>query len=203
MGKRNRGANRRGRSEGEPRFIQIPYWVMETPAFLALSPNGTRALLFLVKRFNGVNNGKICFGVRSGCFVKPPGQADLVDRPILAKGQVQRALAELQAAGFIRCTKEATFNQKKLTREWRITWLPCDGKPATKEFAGQNLKPSPMGGPIDPNTVPLVDLSPTQNGVVVPLQSHRRAYDRVSQAHQWDTSSNHPLGTTQGGRINA
>ena len=134
MAKHGRRANETGRSEGEPRFLQTPYWVMETPAWLSISANCKVTLLAVAKRFNGRNNGKIAFGVRSGIFV-PIGGRELAERPFgLSRFQIGRALAEAEAAGFLVCTQDATFGQKRLMREWRLTWLSCGDKPPTKEF---------------------------------------------------------------------
>ena len=173
-----RKVSRNGRSEGRPRFIQIEYWIMETPAFLALSSRATRALFFMLKRFNGTNNGKIAFGVRSGCFVRLPGLPQLDDRPVLSKSEMCRALAELQAAGFIRCTQEATFDQKRLTREWRFTWLPCNGQAPTKEFVGahkaQASEASPVGGTLGGITVPRAG----QHGINIELTDHLQSQGR-------------------------
>ena len=133
---RGRKANQHGRSEGQPRFILLPYWMLETAAFLSLTPAEVCVLLFLLKRFDGSNNGKIGFGVRSGCFVPLQGTGKLVDRRIpVTRSGIGRALEALQAFGFIACTQPATFNQKRLTREWRLTWLRCDGQVPTSEFA--------------------------------------------------------------------
>ena len=74
--------NAKGRTEGAPRFLQIPYWVLESPAAIALSPSAFKVLVYLLKRHNGVNNGKIGFGARSGCFVNEPGGRGLRDTPI-------------------------------------------------------------------------------------------------------------------------
>ena len=142
---KGRRHNKAGRSEGEPRFVQLPFWMMETPAFLALSANAKCTLLFIAKKFNGFNNGKLVFGWRSGCVVPVNGK-EFQEKAIgLSRDQVGRALKELSEQGFIQCTKDASFDQKRLTREWRLTWLPCDGQPPTKDFASngrsQNSKP--------------------------------------------------------------
>jgi hypothetical protein len=176
-----RGLTKGGRSDKDARFVQLPYWVMETSAFLALSTSAVCALLFMVKRFNGFNNGKIAFGVRSGCYLKPQGRPnDLVEQQVLSRSEMARALKSLEAAGFIRCTKDATFHQKRLTREWRITWLPCDGKAPTKDFAVQprerNLETSPIGGHERPSTVPRVSPPSAQTCPDDPVQSHGRDY---------------------------
>lgn len=151
MAKRGRRQNQTGRSEGEARHIRLDYWMLEHPAFLALSPNAKVTLLFMLKRYDGTNNGKIGFGVRSGCFVPKQGTGELLNRPFgVSRSNIGRALTELESAGFIACTQPATFNQKRLTREWRLTWLVCNGRPPTREFASldqpQKTKPSPTGG---------------------------------------------------------
>jgi len=134
--KQGRRQDASGRSQGEARYVQIHYWMMETPAFLALSGWATKALLMVLKRYDGFNNGKISFGTRSGCFVRKPGARQLADANFgISKSSITRALAELEAYGWIVCTQEAAFDQKRLVRNWRLTWLPCDGKLPTKEFA--------------------------------------------------------------------
>jgi len=120
--------------------MQLPFWMMEAPAFLGLSANARSALLFIAKKYNGFNNGNIVFGWRSGCVVPINGK-EFEERQFgLSRWQIGRALDELSEHGFIQCTKEATFDQKRLTREWRLTWWPCNGQPATKEFA--SLRPA-------------------------------------------------------------
>jgi hypothetical protein len=151
---KGRRANKTGRSGGA-RFIQLEYWILECAAFLALSPNAKVVLLFMLKRYDGGNNGKIGFGVRSGCFAPQQGTGKLVDRPIgLSRSNVHRALNELVVAGFIRCTQPATFDQKRMTREWRLTWLSCNGQPATKDFVRQQspkkTETSPVHGTVSP-----------------------------------------------------
>lgn len=141
-----------GRSSGAARHVRLEYWLLEHPSFLTLSANAKVVLIYLAKRFNGFNNGQVGFGCRAGCLV-PVGGGQHVERGIgLSRPQVTRALVELAGAGFIVCTKAATFDQKRLTREWRLTWLPSGAnseRPPTKEFAslpaGQNLKPRLTG----------------------------------------------------------
>jgi hypothetical protein len=134
MGKRRH--DRTGRSTGEPRFVQIPYWVLETEAARRLSGTATKVLLYLIKRHNGMNNGQISFGERSGCFVRDTETRKPVDVCIGIKPRtVCDALYELEQAGFIFCTKESSFGQKRMTKDWRLTWLPCGNDLPTKEFA--------------------------------------------------------------------
>lgn len=140
MGKRR--SDKKGRSAGDPRFVQMPYWVMESEAFRRLSPRAITVLFFMVKRHNGINNGRIAFGIRSGCFIKKPGTNDLIDAAIgIGRTGIGEALAELQAAGFIACETESVFVRttafregERHTREWRLTWLPVGDVLPTKEF---------------------------------------------------------------------
>jgi hypothetical protein len=144
----------------------LEFWLLEHPNFLALSANAKVVMLYMAKRFNGFNNGQIGFGWRGGCLVAVNGREN-VEKPFgLSRHQIGRALDELDAAQFIVCTKAATFDQKRLTREWRLAWLPSgpnSERPATREFASlstsQNLK-ARCTGASNP-----------------PLQVHQRAYD--------------------------
>lgn len=209
----SRRVDKRGRSKDAPPFTQFPHWVMETPAFHCLTPEARTALLYMAKRFYGWNNGQIGFGVRSGGFVRNPGQPDseVVDVPVMSKTTMHRALVEVEALGFAVVTKESSFGQKKLAREWRLTWLPtADRTMATKDFmsltvaecrriqADLKTKASPAGGTKSPSTVPLAEPSPTPKGPIMPLQSHQRDYEPNLQSHQRDTSSNHPSGESTG-----
>jgi hypothetical protein len=202
LSKRNgRKANSTGRSDGEPRFVQLPYWVMETPAFLSLSSHTKVALLLMLKRFNGRNNGMIAFGVRSGCFVPVPGSNELQNKPVLSSAQMARSLKEARAAGFIACERESQFSGRKgttgqgIVREWRLTWLPTDGNPATKEFARLT------GGTMEQIIVSRAGQPATKDEPNGSLQSHGRDYADVLQSHGRDTSSNHPQSEAVRGAI--
>ena len=128
--------NAKGRTTGEARFVQVPFWVLETDAARRLSGKATKVLLYMVKRHNGANNGQIGFGARSGCFVRESGKKSLTDASIgIGPSATSSALYELERAGFIRCTRDTSFDQKRLTKEWRLTWLPVGTSPPTKEFA--------------------------------------------------------------------
>lgn len=163
---KGRRHDRTGRSESAPRFVRLEFWLLEHPNFLVLSSNAKVVLIYLAKRFNGFNNGQIGFGWRAGCFIQVNGKEHQERSFGLSRYQIGRALDELEGAGFIICTKTATFDQKRLAREWRLTWLPSGPnaeRPPTKEFASitpdQNLKRRCTGAS-----------SP-------PLQVRQRAYD--------------------------
>jgi hypothetical protein len=187
---------------------------METPAFHCLTPEGRTALLYMAKRYYGHNNGQIGFGVRSGGFVRAPGVPDagVVDMPVLSKSRMHRALIELEALGFAVVTKESSFGQKKLTREWRLTWVPCSNIPATKDFmrhtmadcrriqAAIKAKASPAGATKSAKLVPLAVQSSLIGAAIIPLQSRLQDYSQPPQSHARDTSSNHPMHVTGRGK---
>lgn len=140
---KGRGQDKTGRSAAEHRHVRLEYWLLEHPNFLALSANAKVVAIYMAKRFNGFNNGQIGFGWRAGCLVPVNGHENVEKSFGLSRHQIGRALDELESAQFIVCTKAATFDQKRLTREWRLAWLPSGAKgerPATKEFA--SLPPS-------------------------------------------------------------
>lgn len=126
-----------GRSTSEGHFVQLFSWMLETRAMCNLSPAAFKVLVYMAKRFYGDNNGRIAFGVRSGCFVRQPGgPLHHVEVSIgLSSSRKAHALKELEQAGFIVCVKPSSFDQKRRVKEWRLTWHPCGGQPATKEFA--------------------------------------------------------------------
>ena len=75
------------------------------------------------KRYNGINNGEIVYAVREAKKIK------------LGKNVAARALNDCIDKGFLRITQWSSFRLKsKEAREWAITALPIDGRPATKEF---------------------------------------------------------------------
>ena len=178
-----------GGSQGPNRFLQLDYFFLETQAFRQLTGNDTKVLLFMLKRFNGINNGKIGFGVRSGCFVPTKGTGLPINSSIgLSAASIARSLRNLERLGFIRCTREAAFDQKRLVREWRLTWLPCNGELATKEFASLSspqcerpkTKRSVTGDTLTMLTVPRVKQLTSIYDQKWCLQSHGRFYAALS-----------------------
>lgn len=115
------GARRRGRN-GE-RHIRLPHWLLRSPAWCCLSPNGKAVLLHLWERHNGMNNGDIVYAVRDAEDVG------------VSKSNAARALAELIDKGFLLVTRASGFTVKtKEARCWAITAEPIESAPATKNF---------------------------------------------------------------------
>lgn len=168
-----RGCDAAGRSEIPNRFVGMPYWVLESPAALRLSGNAFKVLVYLAKRFNGSNNGTLRFGVRTGCTARNRQTKQLEDVPIgLARSVQQRALKELLEAGFIREVTPSSFHQKRLVREWRITWLPTNGGLATNEFTHMIPDTSPLSGTESAAPEPLTDHLTKARPVKVPSRPH-------------------------------
>lgn len=122
---------RRGRSKpagGAKHWVQVEHYLMDTPAWRALSANAKVIYFEVKRRYNGKNNGLISFSSREA------GEA------LNASHQTgSRALNELQENGFLEVTEDSTFNRKvKLAREYRITEKRDDRPgleaPPTKEF---------------------------------------------------------------------
>jgi hypothetical protein len=115
-----------GRNEMR-QFVMLEHWVLKTEAFRSLSVGARSLILELLLRFNGVNNGRIGLGEREAAIA--------LNR---SRPAVRGYFRELQQLGFIVCARAGGFNMKVPTdrraSEWRLTWLPTETCPATKEF---------------------------------------------------------------------
>jgi hypothetical protein len=119
-----RRKSKRGPIPREQRLVQLHYWLLDSDAFLELHGNAVKLLLRLRMRFNGSNNGKISMSTREAA------------REVnCSHNHAAKCFHLLQDAGFIRVTQKGAFSWKKRhATTWRLTWLECDGDPATKEF---------------------------------------------------------------------
>lgn len=117
---------RRGASTIE-RWVELRFWLMDSPAWRSLPCNARALYLELKKRYNGRNNGRISYSVRQAF-------QDLH----IGKTAAALALQLLQDRGFIVRTKKGAFSMKAVrdASEWRLTEYPDDLRPnhATKEF---------------------------------------------------------------------
>lgn len=110
MGKRAR----RKSGASIPPFLTLQHWMLDSPAFLALSPIGAKLLIRLSRRYNGFNNGEVSMSVREaenevGC----------------ARNTAVKAFRELQEKGFVSLTRAGAFATKaRHASTWRLTWLP-------------------------------------------------------------------------------
>jgi hypothetical protein len=119
---RRRKQSKRRRGE---LFVGLEFWEMETEAFQHLSADATRVYLFMRKRYNGANNGRVIFSWRDAMAVLRSGS----DR-------AGKALRELRQKGFVKLrTPGAPGPAIRPAGEWQLTVFECGGQPASKDFA--------------------------------------------------------------------
>ena len=132
MGKRH---NRTGRSTTE-RFVQLPHWLLRSPAWQHLSPVGRCVFIELLSIYNGRNNGYIALSAR-----------DAAERVRCSKDTANRAFGELKALGFVEISIVGAFHRKtRHATEYRVTVFSCDrtGRLATKDFMRWKLTENPF-----------------------------------------------------------
>jgi hypothetical protein len=104
--------NRKGRNKD--RYVGLPHRLLDSPAFLALTPHAATLYLYLERRYNGFNNGEISLSCREGA-----------KKLKSCKDTASKAFKELIATGFIKVTVESAFNMKqRKARRWALTRHP-------------------------------------------------------------------------------
>ena len=146
MSKRGRRKpNKTGRNE-EVQFWNVPYSLAKSDAFRQLPGPALKILVELRTRFNGYNNGKITLSMDEA--------ARLLG---MSKSTVVKALADLQAMGFIKIRVKGQWYGRKAS-QWTLTMCPLDGQPATNEWknwkALHELKEAKKTIPRYPNGTP-------------------------------------------------
>ena len=103
-------------------FIGLPKVVFESEAYRNL----TLVARCLLDELQGIylpqRNGRLVLSV-----------ATASQRLNASYKPVSRAFAELVEHGFIECTKGSNWKDGK-TREWRVTYEPCEGREPTHEW---------------------------------------------------------------------
>lgn len=97
-------------------FIRLPHSVYDANEFKSLEPIDVLALLALIRKFNGKNNGGISLGVREAaarCRCHP--------------STVSRALKRLVQAGFISCVNKGRLvpepGRPNVASHWRLNFI--------------------------------------------------------------------------------
>jgi hypothetical protein len=119
-------ADKTGRSKVGPPYVALRHWMLDTPAWRALSPTAVKALIELMRLYKGYNNGQLGMAA-----------ATLADRLGCSKSHAARALNELEEKGFIGVQKVGTFKRRdRLASEYVLTEFRNDvsGALPTKEF---------------------------------------------------------------------
>ena len=117
--------NHKGRSTTE-RFVRLPYFMLQSSAWLSLSPAARCTWIELAARYNSSNNGYLALSVR-----------DAAERVGCSKDTAAKALTHLIAKGFIECCSKGHFDRKSPhASEYRLTLYSCDrtGGRASKAF---------------------------------------------------------------------
>ena len=118
--------NNKGRTKGSGRFVMLDYYILESAAFVNLTPNGRSGLIEVLRQYNGLNNGFIGMGSRR-----------LAKRLNCSIATAARTLIELEDAGFIHCMSMGSFKLKnRRESEYRLEMHKCDrtGERASKRF---------------------------------------------------------------------
>jgi hypothetical protein len=107
-------------------YVRLGHDLLDSDAWLHLSPHAFKLLVAIWRRHNGRNNGQIPFSRDEACEVL--GCHTRV---------VSRAFTELQDKGFLRLRRDSHFNQKCTTaREWEITAEPMGSGLPAADFKG-------------------------------------------------------------------
>ena len=107
-------ARARARGTGKRQFVMLSRNVKRSTAYHGLGTTARSALIELIDRHNGINNGHVGLGAR-----------ELAYELRCSKDTAARALRELDDAGLAEPTKMGAWRGRKAT-EWRLTFLRCD-----------------------------------------------------------------------------
>ena len=94
------------RKTGQPRFVQLFHWMLNSPAWKDLDANARAIYVELTRRYNGSNNGRIAYSVRQAA-------ADLK----ISKDTAARAFRSLKRSRFHRVRTAWRFSVESPTRE--------------------------------------------------------------------------------------
>jgi hypothetical protein len=128
---RRRGYEHRRGKGGLP-FVQLHNWLLDSPAWRALSPNARCVYLAVKRHYDGKNNGSISFSARQA--------GDAIGT---SHHTGNRALAELIEAGFIEITEDSNFDRKvKIARSYLLTEA-ADDRPGQSRVASKTFMRMP------------------------------------------------------------
>jgi hypothetical protein len=136
------GRAKRRRHHDGPRHVRLYHYMLDCPAYIALSLPARAALVEVKRLYNGSNNGKIVLSVRN-----------LAKRMSCGNNTADHALQELTEKGFIEPRIKGAFSVKfRRATEWRLADQYCDatGAPQGQDFLkwnGQSAAPRPKAGP--------------------------------------------------------
>jgi hypothetical protein len=138
----------------EARHVRLYHWIINSPAYLSLTPAARAIHLELCRLYNGGNNGQIALSVRVAA-----------ERCRISKNTANRSFRELVERGFITLMRPGAFSLKvRHASLWRLNHLNCDvtGELASKEFMRWGLKKQNTV-PIRTGAVPIEGQRKTEN----------------------------------------
>ena len=101
----------------------LPHCVINSDAYRTASDRSKAALILLLLKYNGYNNGRIILSTAHLAW-------GLGNRNYKANA---RAMAELEARGIAVLTKQY-FDGSRRAREYRLTFIPTPSQPATHDY---------------------------------------------------------------------
>jgi hypothetical protein len=106
----------RRRHRNGSRFVQLFWYVLDSPAYQSLSSKARALLIEICRRYDGANNGRLILSVR-----------EAAERLGCHTGTAVSAFRELVARGFVEVAKRGAFSLKyRHATEWRLTFYRCD-----------------------------------------------------------------------------
>jgi hypothetical protein len=103
-------------ASGKALFVQLPYWLMDSPRWQRLRPAAVRVWLQLMRQYDGQNNGRVFLSTRDA--------AAFCD---LDKNTAASAIKQLEDEGLIENVRRYSASRtQRLAPEWRFAHLPCN-----------------------------------------------------------------------------
>lgn len=112
--KRGRAQGRNRRKQSGRRFIQLYSNVKRSDAYHSLSALARCAMIEVLDKYTGINNGMIVMSVR-----------DLAERLNCSRNGASRALRDLDDAGLVRPMEVGTLKGRRAST-YRLTFYRCD-----------------------------------------------------------------------------
>lgn len=138
-------------------FVALERYLLASLAWRSLSPVARCALIELLMKYNGINNGRLAMSANN-----------LANLLSISRATAGRALQQLIDVGFIETTRPSGFSCKlKIAAEYRVTFHRCDatGNLPMKQFMRWQPKIRTRSHPSTPT------VSPQSNGVEKQLQT--------------------------------
>jgi hypothetical protein len=112
----DQGRTRRKPGFGGPKFVQLFWFVVDSPVWHEMSGDECKAYVYVQRRFNGMNNGQLAVSSRQ-----------LSDDMGCSISKAARLLKKLVWRGVLEITRRSAFHIKnKKAAEYRLVTHQCD-----------------------------------------------------------------------------